>query len=327
MPIVDQKSVFSDMKIVILDGYTVNPGDLDWSPILTLGDVQIYDRSNPEQVMQRSADADILLVNKVRIGAEQMAAANHLKGICMLATGYDNVDISEAKLRGISVYNAVGYGSESVAQHALSLMLAFSNRVESHHLSVQKGDWAGQDDFSYTLHSVFELKGRTLGIFGFGKIGGRLAEMANAMGMHVLATARRSLNADGVTSVAQDQLFAESDFISLHAPLTDDTKEIINRRTLSMMKPNAVIINTGRGGLINERHLIEAVNNRTIAGAALDVLQQEPPTDRNPLLHVKGILVTPHMAWRSREARRTLIKITAENIGRIANGSSVNRIV
>ena len=164
------------MKIVVLDGYTVNPGDLDWQPILKVGEVDIYDRSAPEEIVKRAVGADILLVNKVRIGAAELNALPDLKGICMLATGYDNVDVAAAKRKGVKVYNAVGYGSESVAQHALALMLAFSNRVGAHHLSVQHGDWSAQDDFSYTLHSVFELKGKTLGIFGYGKIGRRLVK-------------------------------------------------------------------------------------------------------------------------------------------------------
>ena len=315
------------MKIVVLDGYTVNPGDLDWQPIMHAGDVDIYERSAPDEIVSRSAGAEILLVNKVHIGGTIMDALPDLKGICMLATGYDNVDVAAAKQRGVKVYNAVGYGSESVAQHALSLMLAFSNRVEAHHRSVQHGDWSAHDDFSYTLHSVFELKGKTLGIFGYGKIGSRLGAMAHAFGMRVLGHARSQIKDAHVFSVDQHTLFTESDIISLHAPLTEETKEIINVHTLAKMKSNAIIINTGRGGLVNEQDLLQAVISGQIAGAGLDVLQQEPPRDKNPLMHVKGIIITPHMAWRSREARQALIAIAAKNIERVKNGSKENRIV
>ncbi|NND05076.1 MAG: D-2-hydroxyacid dehydrogenase [Saprospiraceae bacterium] len=315
------------MKIVVLDGYTVNPGDLDWQPILDLGDVDLYDRSLPTEIVPRSLGAEVILVNKVRIGEEEMSELPDLKGICMLATGYDNVDIEEARNNGISVYNAVGYGSESVAQHAMALMLAFANRVESHHRSVQQGDWSVQDDFSYTLHSVSELKGKTLGIFGYGKIGRRLGEMALVFGMHVLGHARNAITDSNVESVDQEELFRRSDFLSLHAPLTEQTKEVVNARTLASMKRSAVLINTGRGGLVNEQDLIESVTTGQIAGAGLDVLQKEPPRDKNPVLHIKDILVTPHMAWRSREARRALIAIAAENISRVKSGSKENRII
>ena len=315
------------MKIVILDGYTVNPGDLSWQPIISMGDVVIYDRSSPTKIIERSTDSELIIVNKVRISAAEMDALPTLKAICLLATGYDNVDVEAAKQRNIAVFNAVGYGSESVAQHTLSLMLAMTNRVESHHLSVVKGKWSSQPDFSYSLMTVRELKGLTLGIIGMGKIGSRVAELAIAFGMKVIAPDRSSLDLGGVKGVPLNELFERSDFVSLHAPLNNLTERIINSRTLSMMKPNSMIINTGRGGLIDEEALKKAIESGQIAGAALDVLSVEPPLADHLLLKVKGVLVTPHMAWRSKEARESLIEIVAQNIGHYVRGDKSNRVV
>ncbi len=315
------------MKIVILDGYTVNPGDLSWDPVGEMGELTVYDRSAPGELIDRALGADVILVNKVRIGEAELTGLQDLKGIVMLATGYDNVDIDAARKHGVKVYNAVGYGSESVAQHAIALMLAFTNRIESHHLSVQQGDWTAQDDFSYTLNTVFELSGKTLGIFGFGKIGGRLAALAIAFGMKVLATSRTPKNVEGVTFVEQNQLFSQSDFISLHAPLTDETSEIIRKETLGQMKKNAILINTGRGGLVREKDLVDALTTGQIRGAGLDVLSMEPPRDRNPLLHTPNVIITPHMAWSSYEARKALIAIAAENIDRVRGDDNTNRVV
>lgn len=314
------------MNVVILDGYTVNPGDLDWQPIRDTGDLTVYERSRDEEIVPRAGNADVLVVNKVKIRAHHMDALPRLKAICLLATGYDNVDTGAARERGIRVYNAVGYGTESVAQHTLAMILAFTNRVESHHHSVQSGDWSNQEDFSYSLNTVRELKGKTAGIIGYGKIGMRVGELLKAFGMNVITIYREGKKSD-IEMVGQEEFFRKSVLISLHAPLTEATREIINGRSLSWMPSEAMIVNTGRGGLINEADLLEAVRSGKIAGAILDVLSIEPPVASNPLLFQKNILVTPHMAWRSLEARKELIKIVAQNIISVSRQSNENRVV
>lgn len=313
------------MNVVILDGYTVNPGDLDWQPIQELGQVTIYDRTRDAEIIGRSEEADIIVVNKVRIGSRHLESLPMLKAICLLATGFDNVDIQAAKERNIRVYNAVGYGTESVAQHTLAMILAFTNKVESHHRSVQQGIWSSQEDFSYSLNTVTELHGKTLGIIGFGKIGQRVGELARAFGMEIL-TLSRSGEKPGDRIVEKDELFQKSHIISLHAPLNEGTREIVNRNTLDLMRSDTLIINTGRGGLINEADLLKALASHQIAGAILDVLSIEPPAASNPLLHLKNVMVTPHMAWRSLEARRNLISIVAQNILNYSAGKEDNRV-
>lgn len=316
------------MKIVVLDGYTVNPGDLSWKPIQQKGEVTIYDRSTPGEIVGRSKDAEVLIVNKVRISGNEMDEIPNLGAICLLATGYDNVDVDAARDRDIRVYNAVGYGSESVAQHALAMMLNITNRIELHHQSVQKGDWGAQDDFSYSLHTVTELKGKTLGLLGYGKIGERVGELARAFGMKTIAFTRSGVDDEKVENVKQSELFSRSDFLTLHAPLNEDSKEIVNRDSLDLMKETAYLINTGRGGLVNEADLIRAVTEGRLAGAALDVVSIEPPKDKNPIMHVKNIWVTPHMAWRSFEARSALIRIVSENIQHFKEGlDTSNQVV
>lgn len=311
---------------MILDGYTVNPGDLSWDPITSLAETTIHDRSSADQILTRAEDAEVLVVNKVRITHDHMAALPVLKAICLLATGYDNVDIAAAKDFGIKVYNAVGYGTESVAQHTLAMMLAFTNRIESHHWSVQKGDWSDQEDFSYSLNTVQELKGKTLGIIGYGKIGQRVAELSRIFGMDILAISR-SGEKKGATIVDKEELFSNSHFITLHAPLNEGTREIINGQSLSIMQQGAVILNTGRGGLINEDDLIEALYHKKIGGAILDVLSVEPPAASNRLCQMENAWITPHMAWRSLEARRALIAIVADNMNYYQNEIDRNRVV
>ncbi|MCB0686630.1 MAG: D-2-hydroxyacid dehydrogenase [Saprospiraceae bacterium] len=314
------------MNVVILDGYTVNPGDLSWDPISNVTNTTIFDRTDDQDIVSRGKGAQVLVVNKVKILARHMDALPNLQAICLLATGFDNVDIQAAKERGVKVFNAVGYGSESVAQHTLAMMLAFTNRVEAHHKSVQDGVWSSQDDFSYSLTTVKELKGKVLGIIGYGKIGQRVGALAAAFGMKVLALSR-SGDKPGAEIVGKEDLFRRSHFISLHAPLNDDSREIVNKDTLTLMRPDGVIVNTGRGGLINEADLISAINNQTIGGALLDVVSIEPPAASNPLLYLKNVLITPHMAWRSLEARKSLIEIVAGNIMNHQKNIDENRVV
>ncbi|MDH3650270.1 MAG: D-2-hydroxyacid dehydrogenase [Saprospiraceae bacterium] len=315
------------MNLVVLDGHTVNPGDLDWSRIEVLGNLQVHDRTPSADIVDRSQEAQILIVNKVRIDAEIFAALPNLKAIFLLATGYDNINIDSARAKGVAVYNAVGYGAESVAQHTISLMLAHVNGVIRHHHSVMKGDWSDQDDFSYTLGTVHELKGQTLGLLGFGKIGSRVAVLARAFGMDILVHSRSKPQVEDIEFVDRESLFARSDFLSLHVPLSPDTREIINERSLSIMKNQVVLINTGRGGLVNERDLARALYEKRIAGAAVDVLSLEPPRASNPLLSARNCIITPHMAWSSKEARRRLIETVADNIVHFQNNRPVNRVV
>jgi glycerate dehydrogenase len=307
------------MNIVVLDGYTVNPGDLSWDHISALGNLTLYDRTPTCLLVERSVSAHILVVNKVRVTAEQIAQLPELKCICLLATGYDNIDLDSAKERGIKVFNAVGYGTESVAQHTLALMLASTNRVKDHHTSVRQGVWSSQDNFSYSLHTMYELKGKHLGIIGYGKIGRRVAEMASVFGMQIMTTSKAEVRLP-VLKVDFEELCRSCHFISLHAPLTTENTEIICKKSLALMRADCTIINTGRGGLINEDDLAWAISTGKIAGAALDVLSIEPPPASNRLIQLPGVLITPHMAWRSIEARNALIAIVAKNIQNFSNG-------
>ncbi len=315
------------MKIVVLDGHTVNPGDLNWGAIEALGEVTIYARSHPEEIIDRSSDAEVLVINKVKIDREIINALPQVKGIFLSATGYDNVDIKAAETQGIAVYNAVGYGTESVAQHTLALLLTITNRVTAHHQSVRSGGWADRPDFSYTLQTVTELREKKIGIIGLGRIGRRVAELAQAFGMHALALQGFGAEVPGVRKSTLAELLTQVDYLSLHAPLTEITKGLINTENLSRMKRTAWIINTGRGGLIIERDLLSALATGKIAGAALDVLSVEPPLDRNPLITSDKTIITPHMAWSSKEARTSLIRIVAENIQRFKVNDLQNRVV
>lgn len=314
------------INIVALDGYTLNPGDLSWEVIEELGDFKYYDRTNEAFIIERAKNADILLVNKVLITEEIINAVPHLKCICVTATGYNNIDLTAAKDKGIIVCNAVGYGIDSVAQHVFALILNLTNSIEKHNESVKKGDWGKQIDFCYTLQPIVQLAGKTMGIYGYGRIGQKVAEIAIAFGMQVLIHHRspekfKNTNLHFVDLIT---LFQQSDFVSLHAPLSIDNEQIINRKLLQIMRPTAYLINTARGGLINEQDLKNALVNRQIAGAALDVISEEPPSQGNLLFNVPNCIVTPHIAWASKNARQNLMNITAENIKAFLNGKPQN---
>ncbi len=310
--------------ITILDAYTTNPGDLDWHPVETLAPTTIYDRTPAHLVIDRAKDAEILVINKIILSENVMAQLPALRAIFLLATGYDNVDIAAAKRRNIQVSNVAGYSTDAVVQHTLSLILELTNRIGAHWASVAQGDWVNAKDFSYTLSPIPQLAGKTIGIFGFGKIGTKLAFIAQALGMKVLAAKRNPVPQAGVHFVDPPTLFAESDILTLHAPLTDDTLHIINTATLATMRPDALLINTARGGLIDEQALATALIYKTIAGAALDVLSSEPPKPDNPLLGLPNCIITPHIAWASVTARKTLIKEVALNIEAFLAGKGRN---
>jgi glycerate dehydrogenase len=314
---------------IVLDGYSMDPGDLDWSPLGKLVALQRYDRTPPDQVIERARHAEILIINKIVLGTQEMDQLPQLKCVCITATGYDNVDLQAAKEREIAVFNVSGYSTESVAQHVFALLFALTNRVEGHHRSVQKGEWSAKGDFSYTLHAVPEVAGKTLGIVGYGKIGKRVAAIGHAFGMNVLASRRSTAPAEEafVKILPLEELLQQSDVISLHTPLTQQTRGLINSERLATMKKSAYLINTGRGALIEEPDLREALRSGEIAGAALDVLTQEPPPSDHPLLDAANCLLTPHMAWASFEARKRLLAGTTENVRAYLESNSRNRLV
>ncbi|WP_222703861.1 D-2-hydroxyacid dehydrogenase [Treponema pectinovorum] len=313
------------IKLTILDGFAANPGDLSWEPFKKFAELTIYDRTPPELTVERIADSDAIFLNKVAITEEILKDCPKLKYIGVLATGYNVVDLEAAKKRGIIVTNIPSYSTDSVAQHVFSLILNFTNQVEQHSISVQNGDWINSKDFCYWLSPLTELKGKTLGIFGFGSIGQKVAKIAHAFDMNVLINVHSKKSFTGnEKSVSVEELFAQSDFLTLHAPMTAETKEIVNEKTLSLMKKTAFIINTARGGLVNESDLKKALDEQKIAGYASDVLLKEPMTKDCPLFKTKNCVLTPHIAWAPREARQRLFNIALENLEAFISGKPIN---
>ncbi len=313
------------IKLTILDGFAANPGDLSWEPFKKFAELTIYDRTPPELTVERIADSDAIFLNKVAITEEILKDCPKLKYIGVLATGYNVVDLEAAKKRGIIVTNIPSYSTDSVAQHVFSLILNFTNQVEQHSISVQNGDWINSKDFCYWLSPLTELKGKTLGIFGFGSIGQKVAKIAHAFDMNVLINVHSKKSFTGnEKSVSVDELFAQSDFLTLHAPMTAETKEIVNEKTLSLMKKTAFIINTARGGLVNESDIKKALDEQKIAGYASDVLLKEPMTKDCPLFKAKNCVLTPHIAWAPREARQRLFNIALENLEAFISGKPIN---
>ncbi|MCB9264227.1 MAG: D-2-hydroxyacid dehydrogenase [Lewinellaceae bacterium] len=313
-------------RIVVLDGHTLNPGDLSWAKLRAMGQVNIYDHSTPKEIPERAGSADIILVNKAIIDKEQLERLPSLKCICVTASGYNNIDVERAAERQIPVCNAVGYGTDSVAQHVFALLLELTNRVRAHHETVLEGEWGRSRDFCYTLGAIPELSGKVMGIYGFGRIGQRVASIAQAFGMEVIATHKHPERdaRPGVSFVPIDTLFEKSDVISLHAPLTPENRRVVNAGRLALMKRTAYLINTGRGGLIDEPALKLALRSAQLAGAALDVLSEEPPRAGSLLLDAPNCLITPHMAWATREARQRLLDITVENVKAFLRGEPRN---
>jgi len=314
------------MKIVVLDGYALNPGDLSWKNLREIADCKIYDRTSPSEVQERSADAEILITNKVVISETLIKQLPKLKYIGVTATGYNVVDVKAANESGIVVTNIPAYSTNSVAQLVFSHILNVANRVELHADSVRAGEWTACPDFSYSQSPQVELTGKTLGIIGFGQIGRRVAEIGLAFGMKVIFQNRsvRTMLPDGIAQKNLSEVFSESDFVSLNCPLTADNAEFVNRDLLKSMKPSAVLVNTGRGGLINEKDLADALNSGTIKAACLDVLSTEPPQADNPLVKAKNCFITPHMAWATFEARERLLDITIENLKCFISGNYQN---
>ena len=314
------------MKIVVADAYTANPGDLSWAELETLGDCVFHDRTPLTEMAARCADAEVVLTNKAPLTAEVIAALPKLKYIGVCATGYNVVDVAAARERGIVVTNVPAYSSASVAQLVFALILELTHGVGRHAQSVAAGEWQACPDFSYWHQPLLELQGRVLGVVGFGDIGASVARIGAAFGMQVLASKRSWTQPppEGVKPASTDEIFAESDVITLHCPLTEATKHLVGPRTLSLMKPQALLINTGRGPLVDEAALAEALRSGRLGGAGLDVLSVEPPTSGNPLIGAPNCLITPHIGWATREARRRLIAQVATNLRCWQQGGAVN---
>lgn len=314
------------MKIVVLDGYALNPGDLSWNELKELGDCQIYDRSKPVEVPERIGDAEIVITNKAVVSERLINQLPNLKYIGVTATGYNVVDVQAAARRNIVVTNIPAYSTNSVAQLVFSHILNVVNRVDLHASSVKDGGWVRNPDFAYWKTPQIELSGKTMGIVGYGQIGSKVTEIARAFGMKVIFQ-NRSVKADlpeGIVQKSLAEVFAESDFVSLNCPLTPENNAFVNRELIQTMKPTAVLINTGRGGLVNETDLAEALNSGRIAAACLDVLSTEPPKPDNPLLSARNCFVSPHMAWATLEARQRLMKITVSNLQNYLSGKPSN---
>lgn len=314
------------MNIVVLDGYTLNPGDLSWARLERLGNLKVYDRTPPELVVDRAKDADIVLTNKTPLRADAIAGLPKLAYIGVLATGYDVVDTAEAAKRGIPVANVPAYSSASVAQLVFSLLLELCHRVGLHDEAVRGGAWAACPDFSFWKTPLVELAGKTLGVVGIGGIGEQVAAIGQAFGMDVIATNRsgKPPATPGVRLVDAERLLREADVVTLHCPLTPETEGFIRADTLSLMKRNAFVINTGRGKLVRERDLADALNAGTIAGAGLDVLSTEPPSPDNPLLTARNCVITPHIGWATGEARARLMETAVANVEAYRNGNPIH---
>lgn len=314
------------MNIVILDGYTANPGDLSWNELEKLGDVTVYERTAPEETVARAADAEVVLTNKVLLTSEVMAQLPKLKYIGVLATGYNVVDIQAAHERGIVVTNVPAYSTESVAQMVFAHLLTVTNRTEHYAQQNREGKWSRSKDFSYIDTLLPEIAGKTFGIVGLGNIGMRVAQIALAFGMKVKALSSKEVLPEGIEKVTLDELLATSDVLSLHCPLTDNTRHLINKESIQKMKSSAILINTGRGPLIDDDAVANALAEGRLYAFCADVMTVEPPAADNPLLKQPNAYITPHIAWASTEARVRLIQIATDNVRGFMNGSPQNVI-
>ncbi len=315
------------MEIVVLDGYTLNPGDNPWDEVAKLGKLKVYDRTAPHELLGRAGEAGIILTNKAPIPAEALRQLAKLRFISVLATGYDIVDIVAAGERGIPVCNVPEYGTDSVAQFTFALLLELCHHVGAHDMAVKAGDWAASPDWSFWKTPQDLLAGKKMGIVGFGRIGRRVGELAHAFGMEVLAFDPQQGEAPAYSPfrwTPQQDLFAGADVISLHCPQTPDNVGFVNGDLIGLMKRGALFINAARGGLVNEKDLAEALNRGRIAGAAIDVVSIEPIQSDNPLLGARNCLITPHMAWATLAARQRLMKATVENIEAFMSGRPIN---
>jgi glycerate dehydrogenase len=316
------------MKIVVLDGYCLNPGDLSWEDMSSLGDLQVYDRTSPSELLERAEGAEVLITNKTLISDKDMDALPDLKYIGVLATGYNVVDVEAAKKKGIVVTNIPAYSTHSVAQMVFAHILNITQRVEHYACLNRQGKWSDSADFSYWDTELIELDGKWMGIVGYGNIGQATARIALAFGMKVAVYTSKPQSdlPEGIIKMDLDQLFSTCDVVSLHCPLTPSTKEMVNAKRLNLMKPNAILINTGRGPLVNEQDLADALNEGRIMAAGIDVLSIEPAVRSNPLLSARNCFITPHIAWATKEARTRLMQIAVSNLKEFLNGNVVNNV-
>lgn len=317
------------MKICILDGYSLNPGDLDWSPVERLGDVTLFDRTPADKIVERAADADIVLTNKVPFSADTLRQLPRLRFICVLATGYNIIDTEAAARQGVVVANIPAYSTMSVAQMAFAHILNITNHVASYAREVADGKWTNCPDFCFWDSALTELAGKTMGIVGLGNTGMATARIAVAMGMKVVAMTSKSADTlpEGITPAPLDDVLASADVVSLHCPLTPSTRHLINAASIAKMKPSAILINTGRGPLVDEQAVADALNGGRLAAFGADVLSQEPPRGDNPLLSARNCFLTPHIAWATLEARTRLMSTATENVRQFIVGEPVaNRV-
>lgn len=317
------------MKIVVLDGNTLNPGDLSWESLEVLGDLKVYERTPKDTVDERISEAEAVFINKTPLTSENIRNAKHLKYIGVLATGYDVVDLEAAKEKGIAVANIPNYGTEAVAQYAIALLLELCHHIGEHSNDVKAGKWARSIDWCFWNHPMVELTGKTIGIIGFGRIGQAVGKIANALGMKILAfdfNRNPDLETDVLKYCELDHLLKHSDVISLHCPLFPSTEGMINKKTIEKMKDGVLIVNNSRGGLIIDQDLADALNSGKIAGAALDVVSKEPITADSPLLSAKNIVITPHISWAARDTRQRLYDIAVDNFKAFLSGDPVNLV-
>jgi glycerate dehydrogenase len=315
------------MKIAILDGFTLFQSDLAWNNLSNTDEILYFDRTNPNKIPQEVLDAEVLITNKFVINEAILEHFQNVKLIIVSATGYNCIDIRACQARKVQVSNVPNYGTYSVAQHTLALLLNWSNSVESHRNSVKNGDWSNSKDWCYTLNPLIEWQGKNLGIIGMGNIGKCFAQMAASLGINIYYHHTKDLSIPNYQFVSKEELAQISDVISLHCPLNTSTDKIINQDFLVKMKSNAIIINTSRGGLIDSHDLVNAVQSGQIAGALLDVLEVEPPAKNHPLIGVEGIQITPHIAWISFEARNRIVKIMQEILRSYQKGEKMNEIL
>ena len=316
------------MKIVVLDGYAANPGDLPWTELEQIGQLTVYERTKPDETVERAKDADIVLTNKVVIGKKEMEQLPRLKYIGVLATGYNVVDLPAARQRGIVVTNVPAYSTESVAQMVFAHLLTVTNRTEYYARENRNGRWSRNPDFCYWDTPLIELAGKTFGIVGLGNIGKRIAQTALAFGMNVKALTSKTTDTlpPGIVKVDLEELLSTSDVLSLHCPLTDTTRHLINANTLRLMKPTAILINTGRGPLVDDQAVADALHEGRLAAFCADVLTEEPPRIDNPLLHEPRAFITPHIAWATKEARSRLLRTAIGNVQAFLNGEPQNMV-
>lgn len=318
----------AQLRIVVIDGFTINPGDLDWNVLKAFGEVAIYERSTYAEAKQRLQGAQIAFVNKVVFDKEMIDALPDLKFISLTATGYNNLDIPYLQSKGVTVSNVKGYGDYAVAQHAMALLLELSNKVGYYNLKSRDGAWSKSGDFCYFDQPMTELYGKKMGIIGWGNIGSKAGQMAHAFGMEVLFHSRTRKSVSFARQVDQpDEIFSTCDVVSLHCLLTPETQHIVNATSLSLMPPGAFLINTSRGGLVDEQALYHALQNGQLAGAGLDVLTVEPPSTAHPLFSAPNCIITPHNAWAPVSVRQRLLDMSIANMKAFLDGCPINKIV